>query len=129
MSHAPSEPVNILHTHGTADPGVPYWGGTPPTATLAGGAPWNEVPMLGAVRTILFWAGCNGASGPVTDPAPTLDLTTDLPGLDTVVTRYATAPPGGAVELWTIIGGGHTPPPSTQMEPRIIDWLLAHPKP
>ena len=30
-------------------------------------------------------------------------------GLDTVVTRYTTCPPGGAVELWTINGGSHVP--------------------
>ena len=30
-----------------------------------------------------------------------------MAGLDTVVTRYTTFPPGGAVELWTINGGGH----------------------
>jgi poly(3-hydroxybutyrate) depolymerase len=129
IRHPPSEPVNILHIHGTADDIVPYWGGTPPNTMLAQGSPVNELPMCGAVRTIQFWAGFNGASGPVTDPAPTLDFTTDLPGLDSVVTRYTNAPPGGAVELWTIINGGHAPSLSAQMAPRIVDWLLAHPKP
>ena len=80
-------------------------------------------------RPSRLWAGYNGASGPVTDPAPSLDLTTDVPGLDTVVTRYTTYPPGGAVELWTINGGGHIPTLSSQFSPRVIDWLLAHPKP
>ena len=86
-------------------------------------------PFPGAVKTVQIWAGYNGASGPVTDAAPSLDLTTDVAGLDTVVTRYTTCPPGGAVELWTINGGGHTPTLSSQFSPRVIDWLLAHPKP
>ena len=59
------------------------------------------------MQTVQTWAGYNGASDPVTDPAPSLDLDQDVPGLDTVVTRYTTYPPGGAVELWTINGGGH----------------------
>jgi polyhydroxybutyrate depolymerase len=52
-----------------------------------------------------------------------------VPGLDTVVTRYTNHPPGGAVELWTINGGAHVPTLSSEFSPRVIDWLLAHPKP
>jgi len=121
----PSEPVNILHIHGTADQTVAYWG-----------AAWNNPPMPlntfawpGAVRNLENWAGHNGASSPVTDLSPSLDLTTDVAGLDTVVTRYTTCPPDGAVELWTINGGSHSPTLSPQFSPRVIDWLLAHPKP
>jgi hypothetical protein len=83
----------------------------------------------GALRDIEMWAGYNGASGPVKDPLPSMDLTTDVPGLDTVVTRYMNVQPGGAVELWTIIGGSHGGTLSTQFSPLVIDWLLAHPKP
>ena len=83
-------------------------------------------PGAGDIQT---WAGYNGASDPVTDPAPSLDLTTDVAGLDTVITRYTNFPPGGAVELWTINGGSHIPTLSSQFSPRVIDWLLAHPKP
>ena len=36
-----------------------------------------------------------------------MDLDLNVPGLDTVVTRYTTSPPGGAVELWSIIGSRH----------------------
>jgi poly(3-hydroxybutyrate) depolymerase len=121
----PSEPVNILHIHGTADEGVAYWG-----------AAWNNPPMPlntiawpGAMRNLEIWADHNGASSSVTDPEASLDLTTDVAGLDTVVTRYTRCPPGGAVELWTINGGGHSPALSPHFSPRVIDWLLAHPKP
>ncbi|MCW5554529.1 MAG: hypothetical protein KIS67_20515 [Verrucomicrobiae bacterium] len=97
---------------------------------MSGGLIRANTPQFpGALQTIQLWAGYNGASGPVTDPVPTLDLTTDLPGLDTVVTRYTNAPPGGAVELWTINGGTHIPALSSQFSPQVIDWLFAHSKP
>jgi hypothetical protein len=62
-------------------------------------------------------------------PHPSMDLDLDVPGLDTVVTRYMNYPPGGAVELWTINGATHFPILSPEFAPRVIDWLLAHPKP
>jgi poly(3-hydroxybutyrate) depolymerase len=120
-SRRPAEPVSVLHIHGTADADLSYTGGylTDP----------NLPRYLGAVENIQTWADYNGASNPVSDPTPTLDLTTDVAGLDTVVTRYTTFPPSGAVELWTIHGGGHVPTRSSQFSSRVIDWLLAHPKP
>lgn len=120
-SRRPSEPVNVLHIHGTADSDLSYAGGylTNP----------NTPRFLSAVETIQTWADYNSASNPVSDPTPTLDLTTDVAGLDTVVTRYTTFPSSGAVELWTINGAGHVPTRSSQFSPRVLDWLLAHPKP
>jgi polyhydroxybutyrate depolymerase len=119
----PSQPVNVLQIHGTADEVVPY----------AGGSIGANLPVValfpGAVRTAQIWAGYNGSSDPVTEAVPSLDLVLDVSGLDTVVTRYTTCPPGGAVELWTINGGVHVPTLSSQFSPRVIDWLLAHPKP
>jgi hypothetical protein len=55
-------------------------------------------------------------------------------GLETVITRYTSFPPGGAVELWTINGGTHVPTfyngaASSEFASRVIDWLLALPKP
>ena len=82
----------------------------------------------GPLQTVQIWAAYNGARDPVTDPGPSMDLTTDVPGLDTVITRYANSPPGGAVELWTINGGSHVPALSPEFSRRIVDWLLAHPK-
>ena len=63
-----------------------------------------------------------------------MDLDLAVPGLDTVITRFTSSPPGGAVELWTINGGSHGPTlhsgsSSSEFAPRVIDWLLAHPKP
>ena len=119
----PSQPVNILHIHGTADDVVPYWGGA------LVGFPGIMASFPGAVQTVQTWASYNAAANPVTDIAPSLDLTTDVAGLDTLVTRNTNFRPGGAVELWTITGGGHGPNLSLQFSPLVIDWLLAHTKP
>lgn len=125
QNYEPSEPVNILHIHGTADEYARYWGGamTQPPLWL------NSGPYVGAVLQVQTWASYDGASNPVTDASPSMDLTTDVAGLDTVVTCYTSCLPGGAVELWTINGGSHTPTLSAQFSSLVVDWLLAHPKP
>ena len=124
----PSQPVNVLQIHGTADEVVPYGGG----ALLAG------LPVValfpGAIATVQSWAAFNGCQGAIFDTQPSMDLDLDVPGLDTIVMRYTNSPPGGAVELWTINGGKHSPTffsgtRSSEYSARVIDWLLAHPKP
>ena len=125
----PSEPVSVLHVHATAETAFFYLGGALNPNLLSGYFPGNMPPYPGAVRSVQIWAAYNGASGLVTDPAPSLDLTADVPGLDTLVARYTNSPPGGAVELWSIIGAGHGPAFSSEFSPRVIDWLLAHPRP
>ena len=126
----PSQPVNILHICGTADEFGSYNGGADTIGVILGASlPANMPPFPGAEKTVQIWAGYNGSSGPITETAPSMDLVQDVAGLDTVVTRYTTFPPGGAVELWTINGGSHVPTLSSEFSPRIIDWLLAHPKP
>lgn len=115
----PAEPVNILQIHGTSDFAIGYQGGT-----FAGFAPFP-----GAMGTIQRWAGYNACADLETESAPSLDLDRGLSGLDTVVTRYRTSPPGGAVELWTIQNGSHNPNLSSDFSPLVVDWLLAHPKP
>jgi polyhydroxybutyrate depolymerase len=127
----PSQPVNILQIHGMADEWQFYAGGA---NVIGGGADptiWkaNLPPFPSAPQSVQTWAGYNNASDPITDPAPTLDLTTDVAGLDAIVTRFTNAPPGGAVELWTIVGGQHVPQLSAQFALLVIDWLFEHPKP
>ena len=120
-SRCPSQPVHVLHIHGTADETVPYNGGSlvglPVTALFPG-----------AVKTVETWASWNGCQGALLDPAPSLDLIGGA-ALETTVLRYTNSPPGGVVELWTINGGSHVPALSADFAPRLIDWLLAHPKP
>jgi polyhydroxybutyrate depolymerase len=122
----PSEPVSILHIHGTADTVVFYPGGA---LTTANQFPANAPAFPGALEAFRIWAEYNGATGLATDAAPSLDLSKDVAGLDAVITRYTNHPAGGAVELWTLNGGGHEPTLSAKFTTLVIDWLLAHPKP
>jgi polyhydroxybutyrate depolymerase len=119
----PSQPVHILQIHGTADEVVPYGGGT-----VLGGLP---VLAFGpsALKTVQTWAALNGSKGFEAGTTPVLDLGLDLPGLDTTVLRYTNSAPGGAVELWTINGAPHVPNLTPQFHEKVVDWLLAHPKP
>jgi len=102
--------------------GGPFTGGLPVV---------GELP--GAVRTVQIWAGLNGCQNPVVEAAPSLDLTTQVAGIDTTVLRYTQCPPGGSVELWTVNGGDHYFAWNNNASPHfpeyLVDWLLAHPKP
>ncbi len=123
----PSQPVNVLHIHGTADQMVPYGGG------LLIGLP-NAAFFPGAITTVQTWAAFNGCQESEWDTTLRMDLDLDSSGLDASVLRYKNCPPGGAVELWTINGGQHVPTffsgtRSSEFSARVIDWLLAHPKP
>ncbi len=63
-----------------------------------------------------------------------MDLVLDVAGLDTIITRYTNAPPGGAVELWTINNGPQRPgaicgvfTPSDRLAPRASQTVRAAP--
>lgn len=128
----PSEPVHVLQIHGTADALITYGGGS--VIDPSGNLPAQQLLHPGATGSIAIWADYNGNENQTTESTPSLDLDLNVPGLDTKVTRYTSNPPGGSVELWTIEGGGHTPnlgsgANSSQFSEKVIDWLLAHPKP
>jgi len=119
----PSEPVNILQIHGTSDFVIRYNGGTT-----------GQSPYPGAMQTIQTWGNYNGCENLISDEAASLDLDFNIEGLDTKVTKFTDYPPGGAVELWTINNGGHSPNITagqniSEFPVRVIEWLLAHPKP
>ncbi len=113
----PSGKVSILDIHGDADLTIAY----------GGGANVNAYP--GEAVTMARWQVNDGcAAGLVTDPTP-LDLEKNLPGAETVVSRFAGCPAGIGVELWTIQGGGHIPVWNPTFTQTAWAWLLAHPKP
>ncbi|MBM3882429.1 MAG: hypothetical protein FJ387_22350 [Verrucomicrobia bacterium] len=124
----PSEPVNILHIHATDEELFFYFGGA-----LGPSLPWpkpaNMPPYPGALQTIQTWAAYNGARDSVTDPARSMEFDPTVPGLDTVLTRYTSHSPGGAVELWSIVRGKHNSENWPEVARQVIDWLLDHPKP
>jgi polyhydroxybutyrate depolymerase len=124
---APTSPVAVLQIHGTTDDTVYFDGGT---ITLAGGHSMGAYP--GARATVATWATYDGcASSSVVAEHVDVDAligTPDAPA-EATVTRWAGCRPGGAVELWTVPGGGHTPTVSSAFPGAVIDFLEAHPKP
>jgi polyhydroxybutyrate depolymerase len=116
---SPSTTVHTLEIHGTDDVVIFYEGG------YIGSAHYP-----GAVETAEMWAANNGCAVVADYSAPPLDLDRSIPGEETLVARYEQdCSPGGSAELWTIIGGGHTPSLSASFSPAVIEWLLGHPKP
>jgi polyhydroxybutyrate depolymerase len=95
---APSRPVAVLQTHGTADPVVPYDGGT---MTGRGGVS----DILPATGMSARWRDADGCPPPVQDTLPST-------GDGTSVRRLTAAPcaAGTAVVLLSVDGGGHTWP-------------------
>ncbi len=114
-SCTPSRPISVLHLHGTADPTIPYTGGTIGLGTFPG-----------AVASVGPWASRAGC-----DPTPTagtpVDLETTLAGAETTPSIFGGCDAGLDVQLLSIEGGSHIPSfGSTAIGPAVLDWLLAH---
>jgi len=108
-------PVNVLQVHGDADDTVLY----------TGSSRYPSAPV-----TVATWAAKNHCSGALADGGAPIDLVSDLVGAETTLQSYAGCPAAGAVDFWTIHGGGHIPMlvPS-DWEEVMWAWLVAHPKP
>lgn len=100
----PKLPFAVRHLHGTGDRVVPYEGG----AIGKGIHPNAKGGHLSAHALIASFAKLAGCSGPLLEDA-TIDLDRTVPGEETTIARHSgcTAP----VELWTLRGSGHVPPP------------------
>jgi polyhydroxybutyrate depolymerase len=104
--------ASVLHLHGTADQVIDYEGGV------------RDAPYPGAATVVARWAeraGCDAE--PVEGPA--LDLDAGLDGAETTVDAFDGCDGGVAVQLDTIVGGGHIPaldPDAVGVE--VLDWLL-----
>jgi polyhydroxybutyrate depolymerase len=124
---APKDPVAVLEIHGTADDTIYFDGGT---ITLSGGHAMGAYP--GARASVATWAKYDGcATSSVVDEHVDVDATlgTAAAPAEATVTRWAGCKPGGAVELWTVPGGGHTPTVSDSFPRAVLDFLESHPKP
>ncbi len=111
----PSQPVSVLHMHGTADTIVPYAGGGMLTAP-------------GAIASVAYWAGKNGC-GTTTTTGATLDLDNGVSGAETQDIKTNGCPATGAADLWTMTGSSHIPSVGDNFSPAIEQWLLAHARP
>lgn len=118
----PSEPVSVLQIHGDADNVIRYGGGTrndsDPSAS----------PYPGAVESAAMWAAHNGCDAePAASPTPGPIIDQNAPAAR--VSVHPGCDGGAAVELWTIPGGGHVPALAPDATQRMVDFLMAHPKP
>lgn len=132
----PAQPLAVLQIDGTADPIMPYGGGT--VADFGGRGEGGKVTSV--TNTVAFWAGRNGCDTALIEsvqaPLTPLDPTRVKP------TRYTGCPTAALVMLLTINGAGHVWPggaqpvrpaitgrPSQQLDAsaRLVDFFLALP--
>jgi polyhydroxybutyrate depolymerase len=110
----PSQPVSVLHLHGSADELVKYEGGR-----------FADV-YPGAVESVTRWAARDGCEPTPVSTSP-LDLEGGIDGAETVVSAYTGCEAGTDVQLDTIEGAGHIPRLIHDSVGRfVLDWLLAH---
>jgi len=104
---APSEPVNVLHIHGTSDAQVSY------SAATSSVQQWAVYDHCGGTRTL----------------GPSVDVDSTLAGNETVTAATVACPQDITVELWTIEGGGHDPTLARTFDPTIRSWVIVHRRP
>jgi polyhydroxybutyrate depolymerase len=115
----PKAPVSVLEIHGDADAVVLYGGGN-----------FYGHPYPSVATTVNDWVSLDGCSAAPDTSAPNLDLDASLAGSETSVSTWASGcKPGGHAELWTIHGGAHIPSLAPDFSRKIVEFLLAHPKP
>jgi len=114
----PSEPVSVLHMHGTSDFTIRY-----------DGACIGEECYPGAVDSLNIWAAYNGCGGR-TSSGGAFDYDENRRGTETIVRRNVNGcPDGGALELWRMTGSSHVPNFTEDWNDAVIDFFEANPKP
>jgi polyhydroxybutyrate depolymerase len=121
----PSEPVSIVHIHGTADDTIEFDGGT-----VFGE---RDRPYPGARETAQSWAAHDGCDETPTSVDRKLDLeatlTADGDSAETSVEEWAGCDAGSSVQLWTIPNGRHDPSITSAFADSVMQFLAEHPKP
>ena len=124
---APTAPVAVLEIHGTADDTILFEGGT---VDLGPGQSMGPYP--GAEASVATWAtydGCTTSSVVDEHVDVDADVSIDSSPAESTVTRWTGCRPGGAAELWTMVGAGHGPDISDAFPAAVLDFFEAHPKP
>lgn len=100
-----------LMMHGTADEQIPYDG-----SATSGTNPLLGNDNLSAPDAAAFWANINGCTGaPVSSQLPD-----KVPDETTIgLQRYQNCTPGGAVDFYTVTGGGHNWPGAIDALPQL----------
>ena len=126
-SCTPTDPVHVLHIHGTADSTIRYDGDC---------IVFNCYP--GAEESTDSWRIYNGCDAVPTDGGPDFNLDWSVGGSETTSTTYKqNCDDDVTVELWTMAESEHVPNFRRNSDPlasnlfanTALDWLLAHRKP
>lgn len=118
---APSRPVSVMLIDGTADPLVPYEGGT--VGAELGGVGRGGT-AASAPDTIAFWARRDRCSAkPVVEDLPDRD---PADGVRVRRETHAGGADGTEVVLYTVEGGGHTWPGGVQYLPKRLIGKTSH---
>jgi polyhydroxybutyrate depolymerase len=106
--------VNVLQVHGDTDETILYEGN-------------SFYPS--APQTVATWAQKDRCNGALEASGAHKDLDLQISGPETRPQSYAGCPPGGAVDLWTIEGGGHIPRLGTSWADEVWTYFSTHAKP
>lgn len=113
----PSNPVSVLHIHGTADQVIAFDGGS-----IFGNA------YTSAEETLKRWARFNGCQDDLLSNG-NFNLLASISGDETDRKTYeCTAAKKVSVETWIINQGAHSPELDLNFAFQVIDWLLEHQK-
>jgi polyhydroxybutyrate depolymerase len=111
-------PLSVLQIHGDMDDTIVYAGGT------IGAAAYPS-----AADSTAYFATLAGCMTPAMSTGMTTDIDSSIDGDETTIDAYANCDAGYDVELWTIPGGGHIPTLAPGFADKLVDFLMAHPKP
>ena len=105
-----SKPGNILHIHGELDE----------TSLYQGGALFGN-RFTSADQTIEQWSAINGCRQ---NEQSEIDLLDSIDGVDTTKEIYLCS--RGALELWRLPQGSHTPVLDLDFARNVLTWLMTH---
>ena len=113
----PSEPVSVLHVHGTKDSTIKWKGGS---------IGLRAYPS--AEQNFENWRKFNKCEKEIDASKEKIDLARKVAGSETSVKRFTNKDGSVVSELWRVENGGHVTPPSPAARERIVKWLLARSK-
>ena len=114
-------PVSVLSVMGTADPLIPYGGGS---SNVFGGD--NNFQLMSALDSMKTWASHNTCTG-ATNPSISTQRWTDRQGGSGEATKYSYSgcPDGVIVEHYGIVGGKHNAG-GVSINGNNVDYVLAY---
>jgi polyhydroxybutyrate depolymerase len=119
---AASAPLAYLQIHGDADMTILYNGGGIDGIT-------GLSPIPSALATVQHWAQKNRCAPKADTSTPPFSITADLGGNETTALLYDGCEANGRTELWTMHLGPDAPTWNASFAPKVLDFLMNHPKP